>query len=220
MYVNATAIIDRVDATTGIIHMALLQDDDDLEKPAITQMTTAKERPEMDYPHHDGKGGITIENHDHDHNYPQHPGYGHGYGGAMGVGWGILGFIAFIVIIAWIWGIGRRNEEHHERLSDKHHEGLRCIDKLGYDLGYTRKQLNDMQATEDKILYKEDKIYDRQCYEQEMALRFGQPYGEHTQRLCTAPPAHCGSGKRFGGGVVNGSQFSDTNTFAVDHSVI
>lgn len=166
--------------------------------------------------------GINIEHHDHDY-HPHGYGYGHGYGGgAMGVGWGILGFIAFIVIIAWVWGIGRRNEEHHERLSDKHHEGLRCIDKLGYEMGYTRKQLNDMQGMEEKILYKEDKIYDRMCLENEQMLRFGTPYGEHTQRLCTAPPAHCGEhrGHRFGGGVVNGSQFSDTNTFAVDHSVI
>lgn len=164
--------------------------------------------------------GINIEHHDHDY----HPhGYGYGYGGgAGGFGvWGLFGFIAFIVIIAWVWGIGRRNEEHHERLSDKHHEGLRCIDKLGYEMGYTRKQLNDMQAMEDKILYKEDKIYDRMCLENEQMLRFGTPYGEHTQRLCTAKPAYCGGNeRRYGGGIMNGSQVSETATFAVDHSVI
>lgn len=162
--------------------------------------------------------GINIEHHDHDY----HPhGYGYG-GGAGGFGvWGLFGFIAFIVIIAWVWGIGRRNEEHHDRLSDKHHEGLRCIDKLGYEMGYTRKQLNDMQAMEDKILYKEDKIYDRMCLENEQMLRFGTPYGEHTQRLCTAKPAYCGGNeRRHGGGVINGSQLSETSTFAVDHSVI
>lgn len=172
-----------------------------------------------DYPHK----GINIEHHDHDY-HPHAPGYGMypGYGGAAGVGmgFGILGFIAFIVIIAWIWGIGRRNEEHHERLSDKHHEGLRCMDKLGYELGYTRKQLNDMQAMEGVILAKEDKIYDRQCYEEETHLRWGVPYGEHTQRLCTAPPAHCGGHRGHHGGVINGSQLSETATFAVDHSVI
>lgn len=174
-------------------------------------------------------GGVVVEQHDHDHNYGtpggMYPGYGAypGYGGAGGFGlvWGIFGFIAFIVIIAWIWGISRRNEEHHERLSDKHHEGLRCMDKLGYDLGYTRKQLNDMQAMEDKIYCKEEKIYDRMCYENETMLRFGTPYGEHTQRLCTAAPQHCAEHRGHrGGGIINGSQLSETATFAVDHSVI
>jgi hypothetical protein len=162
--------------------------------------------------------GINIEHHDHDY----HPhGYGHAYGGSGFGVWGLFGFIAFIVIIAWIWGIGRRNEEHHERLSDKHVEGIRCMDKLGYELGYTRKQLNDMQAMEDKILYKEDKIYDRMCLENEQMLRFGTPYGEHTQRLCTAPPAHCGEHRGRGfGNVMNGSQFSETNTAAYDRSVL
>lgn len=174
-----------------------------------------------DKEHEKGHGGVIVEQHDHDHNYGPRPGYGYEGMGGGGFGvWGLFGFIAFIVIIAWIWGIGRRNEEHHERLSDKHHDGMRCMDKLGYDLGYTRKQLNDMQAMEEKILYKEDKIYDRQCYEQEMSLRFGNPYGEHTQRLCTAPPAHCGERRHHGGGVINGSQLSETSTFAVDHSVI
>ncbi|CNI68303.1 hypothetical protein CBW53_02850 [Yersinia frederiksenii] len=163
--------------------------------------------------------GINIEHHDHDYHPKHHDGYG--YGGGMGVGWGILGFIAFIVIIAWIWGIGRRNEEHHERLSDKHHDGIRCMDKLGYELGYTRDQLNHIEQREVAILAKQDKAYDRMCYENETMLRFGTPYGEHTQRLCTAPPAHCGEhrGNRHGG-VINGSQLSDTNTFAYDHSVL
>lgn len=189
-------------------------------------MALIEEEPTMDheYKHDKHAGGVVVEQHDHDHNYGHpgaYPGYGYGSGmGAVGVGWGILGFIAFIVIIAWIWGIGRRNEEHHERLSDKHHEGLRCMDKLGYELGYTRKQLNDMQAMEGVILAKEDKIYDRQCYEEENHLRWGVPYGEHTQRLCTAPPAHCGGHRGHHGGVINGSQLSETATFAVDHSVI
>lgn len=186
-----------------------LQDDDDLEKPVITQkMTTAKERPAMDYPH-DGKGGITIENHDHDHNYPHQPGYGGGFGV-----WGLFGFIAFIVIIAWIWGIGRRNEEHHERLSDKHHEGLRCMDKLGYDLGYTRKQLDDIQ-------YDERAGFAAAQYRYDMTERFGVRYGDQTQRLCTAPPAHCGEHRGRGyGSVMNGSQWSETNTAAYDRSVL
>lgn len=190
-----------------------------LDKPDKMQEGSAM----YDKEHEKGHGGVIVEQHDHDHNYGPRPGYD-GYGGGMGGGfgvWGLFGFIAFIVIIAWIWGIGRRNEEHHERLSDKHHEGLRCMDKLGYELGYTRKQLNDMQCMEDKILAKEDKIYDRQCYEQEMELRFGTPYGEHTQKLCTARPQYCGGNeRRYGGGIMNGSQVSETATFAVDHSVI
>jgi uncharacterized membrane protein len=155
--------------------------------------------------------GINIEHHDHDY----HPhGYGHGYGGGGFGVWGLFGFIAFIVIIAWIWGIGRRNEEHHERLSDKHHEGLRCVDKLGYEMGYTRKELNDMQYEIRAGLASQVKWHDDE-------LRFGQPYGEHTQRLCTAPPAHCGEHRGRGfGNVMNGSQFSETNTAAYDRSVM
>lgn len=194
-----------------------------LETDGMSDSTRATK---MDSEYKHKHEGVVVEQHDHDHNYGMpgyggmYPGYGAGAGG-FGLVWGVFAFIAFIVIIAWIWGIGRRNEEHHERLSDKHHEGLRCMDKLGYDLGYTRKQLNDMQAMEDKILCKEEKIYDRMCYEQETALRFGTPYGEHTQRLCTAKPQHCAEHRgHFGGGVINGSQLSETQTFAVDHSVI
>lgn len=204
----------------------MIMSDDPSGIPKSTQHNPTKMHEETtmhDKEYEKAHGGVIVEQHDHDHNYGPRHGYD-GYGsaaGGFGVGWGILGFIAFIVIIAWVWGIGRRNEEHHERLSDKHHEGLRCIDKLGYEMGYTRKQLNDMQAMEDKILYKEDKIYDRMCYEQETALRFGTPYGEHTQKLCTARPQYCGGNeRRYPGGVINGSQLSETSTFAVDHSVI
>jgi hypothetical protein len=162
--------------------------------------------------------GINIQHHDHDY-HPKNPHDGYGYSG-MGV-WGIFGFIAFVVIIGWIWGVSRRIEEHHNRDCDKHNDNMRGMDKLGYELGYTRKQLNDMQTMQDKTLCKEDKIYDRMCYERENVLQFGTPYGEHTQRLCTAKPSYCGGNERgYRGGIMNGSQVSETATFAVDHSVI
>lgn len=191
--------------------MPLIDDDDDVVKEPIQKKSGVKAMTD--------EKGINIEHHDHD--YHPHAGYHHKDYAAVGVGWGILAFIAFIVIIWAVWAGHHRSSDNHVRDIDKHHEALRGIDKLGYELGYTRKQLNDMQCMEDKILQKEEKIYDRMCYEQETMLRFGTPYGEHTQRLCTAPPAHCGEHRNNRhGGVINGSQLSDTNTFAYDHSVL
>ena len=164
--------------------------------------------------------GINIEHHDHDYHPKEYGGYG-GYG--HGAGWGIfgiLGFIAFIVIIWGVWAAHNRNSDHHHDQARLHNETLRGMDKLGYELGWTRKQLDEIEAKEVAILRGEDKIYDRQCYENEQMLRFGNPYGEHTQKLCTARPQYCGGGERRYGGVINGSQLSETQTFAVDHSVI
>lgn len=160
--------------------------------------------------------GIHIEHHDKDY----YPHAGMGYGGALGV-FGVVGFIAFIAVLWGVWAAHNRNSDHHHDQLCRHNDTLRGMDKLGYELGYTRKQLNDMQVMEDKILCKEDKIYDRQCKEYEESLRFGMPYGEHTQKLCTARPQYCGDGRGYRhGGVINGSQLSETSTFAVDHSVI
>lgn len=170
--------------------------------------------------HHEG---VIVEQHDHDHNYGaggMYPGYGgypgYGAGGGFGLVWGVFAFIAFIVIIGWIWGQGRRNEEHHERLSDKHHESQRCIDKVGYEAGYTRKELNDMQAEITATLAGMVRWHEDE-------LRFGQPYGNHTQCLPMSAPVFqhgCPPPRQRPLGVVNGSQISDTQTFAVDHSVI
>ena len=162
--------------------------------------------------------GINIEHHDHDY----HPkGYGdYGHGGAWGV-FGVVGFIAFIVILWGVWAAHNRNSDHHKDQMGYHHDTLRCMDGLKYELGYTRKQLNDMQAMEDRIYDREDKIYDRQCKEFENQLQFGMPYGEHTQKLCTTRPQYCGGPEhpRYAG-IMNGSQVSETNTAAYDRSVM
>ncbi|HDL6962240.1 TPA: hypothetical protein PXM28_001482 [Yersinia enterocolitica] len=183
--------------------MALIDDDDEPLAKAPTHKATTMTTGVSAMTE-----GINIQHHDHDY----HP-HGYSHGGAFGVG-SILFFIAFIVIIGWIWGIGRRNEEHHERLTDKHHEGLRCMDKLGYEIGFRGKQLDDIQ-------YDERAGFAAAQWRYDMNERFGVKYGDQTQRLCTAPPAHCGEhrGNRHGG-VINGSQLSDTNTFAYDHSVL
>lgn len=164
--------------------------------------------------------GIHIEHHDHDtHPHGAYaglmPAYGMGHSHAHGQTWGIWGifaFVGFIVIIWAVWGYGRRGEEHHNRDTDKHHDTQRCMDKIGYEQGYIHKQLADMQSlltynSAQQVAWREDN------------LRWGLPYGEHTQRLCTAAPAYCGERRSYGGGIMNGSQVSDTKSFAVDHSV-
>lgn len=184
--------------------------------------------------------GINIEHHDHDYHphagaYPgyAYPGYGCGYGGygtAAGV-FGIVAFIAFIVILWGVWAAHNRHSDHHVDQIDKHNDTLRCMDGIKYELGYTRKQLNDMQCLEDKIYEREERTYDRMCQYHEEELRFGTPYGEHTQHLPLAQPLFCGQPMRTQpwcepchrghmGGVVNGSTVTETSNRAVDRSVL
>lgn len=164
--------------------------------------TNYRESSSMDHP-------VNIEN-------VNHPG---GHGGSahyptQGVGvWGLFAFIAFIVVLLGLWASERRRAEEHCRSTDKQHDTLRCVDKLGYEMGYSRKELNDMQ-------YEIRGIAKEQVDEYQANLRWGAPYGEHTQRLCAQAPAYCGQERRGYGSVMNGSQMSDTKTFAVDHSVI
>lgn len=161
-------------------------------------------------------GGVVVEQHDHDHNYGQPGGMYPGYAGAGGFGlvWGLFGLIIFLAILWGIWSAARRNEEHHLHAVDKHHDGQRCMDKIGYEQGYIHKQLADMQYTLNNFANREENHY-------ETELRWGMPYGLHTQPLCTAKPQHCAEHRGHrGGGIINGSQLSETATFAVDHSVI
>lgn len=142
--------------------------------------------------------GINIEHHDHDY----HPhGYGYGYGGGAGgmaVGWGILAFIAFIVVVWAVW-------TNHNRCSDQHVDHMRAVDRTGYEVGYMQKQLNDMQKTEDYILASQVKWHDDE-------LRFGQPYGNHTQ-------APGGPRRQYGyGSVINGSPINESHNFASENS--
>lgn len=167
--------------------------------------------------------GIHIEHHDHDNHPHGYGSYGHhgcggyGYGHGLGV-FGIIAFIAFVIILWGVWAAHNRNSDHHHDVLDKHHESLRAMDRLGYEMGYTRKQLNDMQCMEGSILAKEDKILDRMCYEKEQDLRFGVSYGEHTQRLAVARPQYCAEGRGHYGGIFNGSPVTETISTAVDHS--
>lgn len=168
--------------------------------------TQYKESSTMEHP-------VNIENVNHPGGHGGHgyyPAYGAGAG--TGVTWGLFGFIAFIVILLGVWASERRRAEEHCRSTDNHHDTVRGMDRLGYEMGYTRKELNDMQ-------YDIRSMAKEQLSEYQANLRWGAPYGEHTQRLCTAAPAHCGGGRHYGG-VVNGSQISDTYTSAIDHSVI
>lgn len=130
----------------------------------------------------------------------------HSYGANMGT-WAILGFLVFIALL---WAIVHQTCRH----SDHHTENLRGMDKLGYEIGFRGKQLDDIQ-------YDERAGFAAAQYRHDMNERFGVRYGDQTQRLCTAPPAYCGDhrGNRYGG-VVNGSQFSETNTAAYDRSVL
>lgn len=88
----------------------------------------------------------------------------------------------------------------HNRAGDAYYASVRAHDAIGYQTGYMQKQLNDMQFDGRQNFNKQ---YDWRLDE----LRFGQPYGNHTQR-----PRFFGHG-----GQIVGSNLS-TST-AVDGSV-
>lgn len=117
--------------------------------------------------------------------------------GALGGSVGIVAFIAFLVVIWAIWN-------GHNRQHDHFVANIRATDAVGYQAGFQQKQLNDMQQmlnynSAQQVRWREDE------------LRFGQPYGSQTTPLY---------GRRgYGGGVINGSQLSNTETFAADNSV-
>jgi hypothetical protein len=142
--------------------------------------------------------GINIEHHDHDY----HPkGYGYRHDGAvMGFGWGIVAFIAFLVVIWAVWS-------NHNRCSDQHLVSVRAMDQVGYQAGYVQKQLNDMQYTLNNQCNKDDHRYDEN-------LRFGNPVGNHTQTACYARKGY-GYGQ---GSVINGSPINESHTFASENS--
>ncbi|MCY1699653.1 hypothetical protein OVA10_16540 [Lelliottia sp. SL45] len=118
--------------------------------------------------------------------------------GALGGSVGIVAFIAFLVVIWAIWN-------GHNRQHDHFVTNIRATDAVGYQAGFQQKQLNDMQQmlnynTSTSARWREDE------------LRFGQPYGNQTTPLY-------GGRRGYGGGVINGSQLSNTETFAADNSV-
>jgi len=111
----------------------------------------------------------------------------------QGLVWVVVA-IFFIVILVGFFAV-------HHRVGDAYVASVRTHDALGYQAGFMQKQLNDMQYDGRQNLQRQ---YDWRLEE----LRFGQPYGNHTQPI----------GRRwFGNGPIVGSNLS-TST-AVDGSV-
>lgn len=115
---------------------------------------------------------------------------------AVGAAVGLGAFIFFLVIVFGLWGF---NNHFH----NAHVMSVRATDAVGYQAGYMQKQLNDMQGmlnynSAQQVRWREDE------------LRFGQPYGNHTMPLR----------RGFGGGVINGSNLTNNETFAAENSVL
>lgn len=132
---------------------------------------------------------INIE---HDYRY----GYGHGTGFGA---WGILAFIAFIVVIWAVW-------TNHNRCSDQHFTSVRAMDQVGYQAGYTQKQLNDVQYSLNNLVNREESRF-------EYALAQG-----FQAKTCAQPIEYARRGYHGHGSVINGSPINESHNFAAENS--
>jgi hypothetical protein len=115
--------------------------------------------------------------------------------------WGIVAFIAFLVVIWAVW-------TNHNRCSDQHLSSVRAMDQVGYQAGYTQKQLNDVQYSLNNLVNREESRF-------EYALAQG-----FQARTCATPIEACRrGGYGYGhGSVINGSPINESHTFASENS--